>query len=109
MGLSDRFLRGLCATALFLGIGASSIWAQTSTAGTVQGQVMDEQNAAVPGTEVKVVELGTGLSQSTLSNDAGRYIFSQVPPGKYNILFTKQGFATYEVNSQTVDVGARSE
>jgi hypothetical protein len=80
--------------------------AQTSTAGTVAGQVTDEQNAAVPGAEVKVVEVSTKITQTSLTNDAGRYIFSQVPPGVYNISFTRPGFSAYQVNTQTVDVGA---
>jgi len=40
-----------------------------------------------------------------VSNDAGRYVFSQVSPGTYNISFTKQGFSIYDVNSQAVEVG----
>ncbi len=41
-----------------------------------------------------------------MTNEAGRYIFSQVLPGTYNMTFTKQGFTTYQVNAQNVDVGA---
>jgi hypothetical protein len=53
-----------------------------------------------------VLETATGAVETTLTNDAGRYIFSQVPPGKYSIAFTKTGFSTYSVNAQSVDVGA---
>ena len=80
--------------------------AQTATAGTVAGQVTDESNAAVPGAEVKVISAGTKTAQTATTNEAGRYIFSQVPPGTYTIAFTKQGFSTYEVNGQDVVVGA---
>jgi hypothetical protein len=92
----------LCLCLLALGTPA---WSQSSTAGTVSGQVVDEQNAAVPGTEVKVIDVSTNAAQTTISNDAGRYVFSQVPPGTYNVTFTKQGFSTYEVNGQAVEVG----
>ncbi len=91
--------------ALFLALCATSAWGQTSTAGTVSGQVTDEQNAAVPGTEVKLLDLTTNAAQTTVTNDAGRYIFSQVNPGTYNVSFTKQGFAQYEVNRQAVEIG----
>src|SRR5581483_4534512 len=90
---------------LLFALSATSIWGQTSTAGTVSGQVTDEQNAAVPGAEVKLTDVGTGAAQTTLSNDAGRYIFSQVNPGTYNVTFTKQGFSTFEVNAQKVQIG----
>ena len=33
-----------------------SAWAQSSSAGTVSGQVKDQQGLAVPGVEVKIIE-----------------------------------------------------
>jgi hypothetical protein len=96
----------LCAVAVCLAAGASSGWAQTSTAGTVAGQVTDQQNAAVPGAQVRVIDTSTGATQTTVTNDTGRYIFSQVPPGKYNITFSKEGFSNSFVAAQPVDVGA---
>jgi hypothetical protein len=81
-------------------------FSQTSTAGTVSGQVVDEQNAAVPGAQVRIVEPSTGATLTTMSNDAGRYIFSTVPPGTYNMTFIKQGFSSHQVKAQNVDVGA---
>jgi hypothetical protein len=84
---------------------ANGAWAQTSTAGTVLGQVLDEQQAVVPGAEVKVVEPSTNSTLTTVTNNDGRYVFSQVNPGNYNISFTKQGFASYQVNGQAVQIG----
>ncbi len=104
-GLARHFfgLAVLClATIAFSGAPA---WSQTSTAGTVSGQVTDEQNAAVPGTEVKIIDPATNTAQTTSSNDTGRYVFSQVNPGKYNLTFSKQGFSTYNVNAQVVEIG----
>lgn len=101
----NRQFTAVCVAILLLGLSATSIWGQTSTAGTVSGQVTDEQNAAVPGTEVKITDITTNASQTTLSNDAGRYVFSQVNPGNYNMTFSKQGFTIYQVNSQTVAIG----
>jgi Carboxypeptidase regulatory-like domain len=103
---STRLFPGLCAVAVLLAAGATSVWAQTSTAGTVAGQVTDEQGAVIPGSQVKIAGAATGAIQTTVTNDAGRYIFSQVPPGKYNVSFAKTGFSTYSVNAQNVAVGA---
>lgn len=111
MHLSDSLIRRirplsrLSALAILLAMSTSAIWGQTATAGTVAGQVTDEQNAAVPGTEIKVIDTATNAIQTSISNDAGRYIFSQVPPGSYNVIFTKQGFSLYQVNNQQVGVG----
>ena len=84
---------------------ATGAWGQTSTVGTVVGVVNDESNAAVPGAEVKLTDTSTNVAQTTVSNADGRYAFSSVTPGAYNISFSKQGFTTYQVNSQTVQLG----
>ncbi|HLK66979.1 MAG TPA: carboxypeptidase regulatory-like domain-containing protein [Bryobacteraceae bacterium] len=106
-GVSSRLYSelGVISLGLLLSLVATPVWAQSSTAGTVAGQVTDESSAAVPGAAVKLTDTGTGATQNTISNEAGRYIFSQVNPGTYRITFTKEGFTTYEVNSQPVDVG----
>jgi hypothetical protein len=79
--------------------------AQTTGAGTVVGQVTDQQNAIVPGAEVKLVDASTNTTLSTLSNDAGRYVFISVPPATYTITVTKQGFSGYRLPNQQVSVG----
>src|ERR1700726_3281678 len=103
-GISTRVSAIFCLGVLLL-LCANGAWAQTSTAGTVAGQVVDESNAAVPGAEVKVTDPATNSVLTTTTNNDGRYIFPQVNPGNYNISFTKQGFASYQVNSQQVDIG----
>ena len=102
---AHRSFASLSAVTLFLALGATSVWGQSSTAGTVSGQVTDEQNAAVPGTQVKLIDTSTNAAQTTMTNDTGRYIFSQVSPGTYNVDFTKQGFSMFEVNAQKVQIG----
>lgn len=80
-------------------------WSQTSTAGTVAGQVVDEQHAAIPGAEIKLTDISTSAAMTSVTNAEGRYVFPQVPPGDYNVSFTKAGFASYMVNTQHVDIG----
>ena len=84
---------------------ANGAWAQTSTAGTVIGQVLDEQRAAVPGAAVKLVDTSTNTAQSTVTNNDGRYVLTSVNPGNYNLTFTKDGFASFQVNNQHVEIG----
>ena len=81
-------------------------FSQTTTAGSVAGQVVDEQSAAVPGAQIRFVDPTTGATLNTMSNDAGRFIFSTVPPGNYNMTITKQGFSTFSMKNQNVDVAA---
>jgi hypothetical protein len=91
--------------AVLIGFAISPAKAQTSIAGTVVGQVTDESGAAIPGVSVKIVELATGASFSTVSNDAGRYQFPTVPPGKYDISFNKTGFSEFDVRAQEIKIG----
>ena len=97
-----RFIGSLV---ILIGFSASMAWAQSSTAGTVAGQVVDPQNAVIPGAAVRVIDTSTNTSLTTFTNDAGRYIFPQVAPGTYRIVFSKQGFSNRQVSAQEVLVG----
>jgi hypothetical protein len=90
---------------IFLTAAAGQARAQSSTAGTVAGQVTDAQGSAVPGAEVRLTDTTTNSSFTSTSNDVGRYIFPTVAPGTYNVSFTKAGFSAYHVNGQHVEVG----
>ncbi|HTS27883.1 MAG TPA: carboxypeptidase-like regulatory domain-containing protein [Bryobacteraceae bacterium] len=105
---SSRILSGLtmiCLGILVLALGSTPVWAQATSNASIAGIVTDEQNAAIPGAEVKVTDTGTGISQTTITNDAGRYVFANVVPGTYSILVTKQGFTVFKVAAQDVAVG----
>jgi len=91
--------------ALVLALVAVPANAQTSIAGTVAGQVTDSSGAAVPGASIRLVDTATGAAFVSVSNDSGRYDFPTVPPGHYDITFTKDGFATYNIKAQEVKVG----
>jgi len=67
--------------------------------------VTDASGAAVPGAAIKLTDNATGAAFASISNDSGRYNFPTVPPGKYDITFTKEGFTTYDIKSQNVEVG----
>ena len=102
-GISTKVSAFLCLGILLLS--ASSAWSQTSTAGTVAGLVTDEQNAAIPGAAVKLTDTSTNAVQGTMTNNDGRYVFTPVAPGKYNLSFGKGGFTSYRVDGQGVDIG----
>jgi hypothetical protein len=80
-------------------------WAQSSSTGTVSGQVMDRQSALIVGAQVTLTDTSTNSVQTTSTNDAGRYIFANVAPGTYNLTVSKEGFSQAKVIGQNVEVG----
>ena len=83
---------------------SAPVFGQAAT-GTITGQVTDQQNAAVAGAQVKLLDPTTNGSRTAATNDVGRYTFVDVPPGTYNITVAKQGFTASELRGQKVDIG----
>jgi hypothetical protein len=96
----------IIALAMFLSLATTRGWSQATSTATISGQVMDQLNANVPGAEVKLIDTGTNVAQTTSTNDAGRYIFVNVPSGTYTLTFGKAGFTTQRVTDQKVEVGS---
>lgn len=103
-GSIRKVCRATAAIVFFLT--ASLAWSQSTATGTVVGQVTDPSNAVVVGATVTLTDSTTGKSQTTTTNDAGRYIFSNVALGTYDVTIAKEGFAQTRVAQQSVDVGA---
>jgi hypothetical protein len=103
--VSSRFLAIAVCLGSVLSLGTAS-WAQTSQVGTVSGVVTDESKAAVPGAAVKLVDNSTNTVFETTTNADGRYVFSSVTPATYNLSIVKEGFNTYDVNGQAVEISA---
>src|SRR5262245_23622470 len=88
-GLSS-FTSGLliAVTAILLSPGAPPARAQSTSTGTVSGQVVDPQNAAVSGASVTLRDTTTHAELKTVTNDAGRYTFVNIAPGLYDMTVT---------------------
>jgi Carboxypeptidase regulatory-like domain len=79
--------------------------AQMAGTGQVVGTVMDASGAAIVDAEVTLTDTATNEPRTSMSNGAGRYVFSNVPPGKYDVTINKQGFRLAKLTSQEVVVG----
>jgi hypothetical protein len=90
--------------ALLLVMIPSQAAAQTANTGTVAGTVVDPSGAAVVEATVTLTDTSTNAVRTTVTNDTGRYLFANVPPGTYNVTVTKTGFRTAKLTSQQVSV-----
>jgi hypothetical protein len=64
------------------------------TAATVSGIVRDDTGAALPGVDITVKNLETGLTRTAATGHDGTYNIPGLPPGLYEIRASLQGFAT---------------
>jgi hypothetical protein len=77
---------------LVLTLGAGHLLAQST--GNIRGTVADSTGAIVPGASVVLLNSGTGLSRTEVTNDDGIFVFPDLPIGTYGLTITKSGFKT---------------
>lgn len=68
--------------------------ASAQTNNVVRGTVNDEKGAHVAGAEVRLISLA-GIQVSKLSDDEGRFEFTQLSPGKYLVQAKAAGFSNF--------------
>jgi hypothetical protein len=98
------FFRGLSVLALSLCLGVGA-FAQSVTAGDINGTVTDSTGAIVPNATITVTSAGTGQVKTATSGTAGEYRVSLLSPGTYKVTATASGFSTI---STTITVAAGS-
>jgi hypothetical protein len=89
--------------ALILLLTAGAAWAQ----GTAQlsGTVRDESGAVLPGVTVTVTQTNTGLVRTTVTNETGGYLLTNLPTGPYRLEVMLQGFRPYVQTGIVLQVG----
>jgi hypothetical protein len=93
--------------ALFLALvtlPASSV-AQTVAIAQISGVVSDESGGALPGVEVQVTQITTGLVRFVVTGSRGEYVLPNLPVGPYKLEAKLQGFNAYEQTGITLQVG----
>jgi len=64
------------------------------TSATISGSVKDQTAAVLPGVDVSVKSLETGLTRSTVTGEDGAYSIPGLPPGRYEARASLEGLAT---------------
>jgi hypothetical protein len=75
---------------------------------TVQGIVIDEQRAAMPGTTVTATEISTGRQTAVATGADGRYQLEHLAPGLYRVTIELPGFATTQIDNIELLVGTNA-
>src|SRR5947208_10760085 len=79
--------------ALLVVSAAPSGFAQITSA-TISGTVKDQTQAVLPGVDIVVRNVDTGVTRSVVSDASGNFTIPGLPPGTYETRATLQGFAT---------------
>ena len=100
-----KLLCAFCVLTLELGL-ASPGWGQSQiSAGTVQGDVLDEKGGSVAGATVEAKNLATNFVQTDTTNTDGHFAFLSLAPGRYTLTISKAGFATIVQENVNLTVG----
>lgn len=97
-------LTTVVACLLVLGISYRVAKAQTSQVAQVSGRVLDNTGAVIPGAEVSMKNVSTGLVRTTETGPDGSYNITSLPVGTYQLKATKQGFGVYTRSGIVLDV-----
>jgi len=88
--------RNLIQSALIVGVLLFSVAASASIFGSVHGLIHDPQHRPVQDAKATLRSSTSEWAQSTVSNEAGEFVFENVPLGEYRVIVEVQGFATEE-------------
>src|SRR3954468_10173153 len=92
--------RSACAFLLISAIGFS----QTSTA-NLTGLISDPAGVSIPGVKVKLENVATHEKREATSGGEGRFTFSQILPGVYDLQAEATGFKSFTQRAVTLVSG----
>ena len=83
---------------------APVLWGQAVSTSQISGVVQDPTGANIPGANVKVTQVTTGLVRATVTNTDGTYVLPNLPVGPYQLTVSKEGFNAYVQNGIVLQV-----
>src|SRR5262245_44677561 len=72
--------------------------------GSMVGNVTDRSQGSIAAAEVKIRNLATNQTRTTLTSDAGDFSFSTLPPAAYEVTVAKAGFRPVMQSGVSVSV-----
>src|SRR5260370_31485316 len=85
-------------------IGSVPVWAQKIT-GDIAAEVTGSTGAVVAGVAITLENLGTKLTRTATTNEAGNFRINDLPIGTYRVAVSAPGFKTTERKAEVVAAG----
>src|SRR5215831_7096542 len=105
-GLKRFCFASIYALLLIIIVGVNRLDAQVRTA-TISGTATDSSGAVLVGAKIEVKNLGTGTTQSAITDSQGRYSILELPVGEYEVRASAAGFQTVVRAGITLTVGSQ--
>src|ERR1035437_3908120 len=93
--MTRRIRRFVEILAMVMLISTATCYAQFNSG--VQGTVQDSRGAIVPNATITLINVGTGVTQTVVSNNAGVYRFTSLAAANYTVSTTVSGFSPTSV------------
>ncbi|GIU78741.1 MAG: hypothetical protein KatS3mg005_1979 [Bryobacteraceae bacterium] len=74
---------------------------------SILGQVLDPSGLPVAGVKIRATKIDTGVSRETETTAEGFYTLPGLDPGRYNVVYTKEGFQTVRRNEIVLQVAEK--
>jgi hypothetical protein len=89
----------------FFFVFSGQLQGQTASTGALTGVTFDPAGAVLPGVVVRLASQDTGATESTTSDEEGRFTFLLLAPGRYEVQASRTGSNTLIANTTTkIDV-----
>ena len=82
--------------------------AQSTNSADIRGRVTDASGSAIPGVQVTILNVETGVPTELTTNGAGIYDAVSILPGNYRVTFNKDGFGVLVRDGIALSVGVVS-
>jgi hypothetical protein len=95
-----------CLAVALLTLGVAPAARAQQQLGAIQGTIIDQSGAVLPGVTVTVTNIATGITRTTVSNETGVYRVQSLDPGRYRVAADLQGFRKAARNEVILSTGA---
>lgn len=100
-----RVLKLSATIVVFCFLTISSFAQSQATTGLIQGTVVDQNGAVIPGARIVVKNTATGFQRTVTSNSSGFFSAPLLPIGNYQVTSDAQSFAQTILEGVVVNVG----
>jgi Carboxypeptidase regulatory-like domain/TonB dependent receptor len=103
---SSRLLRRFVRLSLLALFPLLAVAAWAGVGGSISGTVKDASGAVVSGATLVATNTGTGIRQTTTTDDKGSYSFPSLPIGTYDLDVARPGFKPYRRTGVVIDANS---